>query len=237
MSTPVLTSRSGSDLARSIRSGDLRATDVLEAFLERIETHDQRVHSFLELFTDRARAEAEAVDRDRKSGKPLGPLAGVPVALKDIYVRKGHRTTCGSRILEDFVSPYTSTAVARLEQAGAVVLGRTNMDEFAMGSSTEHSALQDTHNPFDLQRIPGGSSGGSAAAVSARMAPLALGSDTGGSVRQPAALCGISGLKPTYGRISRFGLVAFASSLDHVAAFAHDVSDLALILGILAGMA
>lgn len=235
MSTPVLTSRSGSDLARSIRSGDLRATDVLEAFLERIESHDRRVHSFLELFADRARAEAEAVDRDRKSGKPLGPLAGVPVALKDIYVRKGHRTTCGSRILEDFVSPYTSTAVARLEEAGAVVLGRTNMDEFAMGSSTEHSAWGATHNPYDLERSPGGSSGGSAAAVAARFAPMALGSDTGGSVRQPAAMCGVPGLKPTYGRISRYGLVAYASSLDTVAPFARTVEDLALLLGVLAG--
>jgi len=235
VSSPV-TSCSAAWIADQIRAGELRAADVTDAFLTRIAQVDDRVGAFLEVFEDGARREAEAIDRQRRRGETLGPLCGVPVAIKDIFNRKGHLVTCASRILEGFVSPYTATAVARLEQAGAVILGRTNMDEFAMGSSTEHSAYQQTHNPFDLARIPGGSSGGSAAAVSARMVSLALGSDTGGSVRQPAALCGISGLKPTYGRISRFGLVAFASSLDHVATFAHDARDLALLLGVLAGV-
>ncbi|MHC5071038.1 MAG: Asp-tRNA(Asn)/Glu-tRNA(Gln) amidotransferase subunit GatA [Planctomycetota bacterium] len=236
MSTTAITSCTATRLASDIRAGELRAGDVTDAFLARIATIDDRVGAFLEVFEDSARKEAEAVDAARKRGDALGPLCGVPVAIKDAFARRGNVMTCASRILQGFVSPYTATAVARLEAAGAVILGRTNMDEFAMGSSTEHSAVKKTHNPFDLARIPGGSSGGSAAAVSARMAPLALGSDTGGSVRQPAALCGISGLKPTYGRISRFGLVAYASSLDHVATFAHDISDLASVLAVLAGM-
>lgn len=235
MSTP-LTSRSATWIRDRVHSGEARAADVTDAFLDRIAHVDPRVGAFLEVFEPSARQEAEAIDTQRRQGHTLPPLAGVPVAIKDIFHRKGHVVSCASKILQGFVSPYTATAVQRLEGAGAVLLGRTNMDEFAMGSSTEHSAYQQTHNPFDLKRIPGGSSGGSAAAVSARMAPLALGSDTGGSVRQPAALCGISGLKPTYGRISRFGLVAFASSLDHVATFAHDVDDLALLLRILAGV-
>ena len=230
-----VTSRTGSEIADEIRSGELRAADCLEAFLARIHRQDDRIHSFLELFEDSARREAESVDRDRKAGRPLGPLAGVPVAIKDILVRRGYRASCGSRILEGFVSPYTSTAVGNLERAGAVLLGRTNMDEFAMGSSTEHSAYGVTRNPHDLERTPGGSSGGSAAAVAARFAPMALGSDTGGSVRQPAALCGIPGLKPTYGRISRYGLVAYASSLDTVSPFARSVADLGLLLQVLAG--
>jgi aspartyl-tRNA(Asn)/glutamyl-tRNA(Gln) amidotransferase subunit A len=236
VSTAKITSASATQLQDQIRTGELRAADVTDAFLTRIAAVDHKVGAFLEVFEDTARQEAEAVDAARARGARLGPLCGVPVAVKDIFTRKGHRVSCASKILDGFVSPYTSTAVARLEAAGAVILGRTNMDEFAMGSSTEHSAFRTTHNPFDPTRIPGGSSGGSAAAVSARMAPLALGSDTGGSVRQPAALCGISGLKPTYGRISRFGLVAYASSLDHVAPFAHQVSDLALVLGVLAGV-
>ncbi len=235
MSTAI-TSCSATQLQSQVRAGELRADDVTDAFLARIAAVDERVGAFLEVFEDSARQEAEAVDAARRRGQGLGPLCGVPVAVKDIFTRKDHQVTCASKILEGFKSPYTSTAVARLEAAGAVILGRTNMDEFAMGSSTEHSAFATTRNPFDLACIPGGSSGGSAAAVSARMAPLALGSDTGGSVRQPAALCGISGLKPTYGRISRFGMVAFASSLDHVAPFAHRVQDLALILGVLAGV-
>ncbi|MEM7205399.1 MAG: Asp-tRNA(Asn)/Glu-tRNA(Gln) amidotransferase subunit GatA [Planctomycetota bacterium] len=233
--TAATTSRSATELAAAIRAGDLRAQDVTEAFLQRIAAVDDRIGAFIEVWDESARREAEAVDRARERGADLGPLAGVPIALKDNYARRGFATTCASRILEGFRSPYTATVVERLEAAGAVLLGRTNMDEFAMGSSTEHSALQQTRNPFDPTRTPGGSSGGSAAAVAARMAPLALGSDTGGSVRQPAALCGVHGLKPTWGRVSRYGLVAFASSLDCVSPFAHHAEDLGLILSVIAG--
>ncbi len=234
--TEPLTSKTAVELAAAVRDGELRAQDITDAFLARIAAVDGRVGAFVEVFEDSARAEAQSVDDARKRGDTLGPLAGVPVAIKDIFVRRGFLSTCASHILEGFRAPYTATAVARLEAAGAVVLGRTNMDEFAMGSSTEHSVYGPTRNPFDLESTPGGSSGGSAAAVAARMAPLALGSDTGGSVRQPASLCGIAGLKPTYGRISRYGMIAFASSLDHVAPFAHSVEDLQLILGVLAGV-
>ncbi len=233
---PPITSRSATELATAIRDGGLRAAEVTDAFLARIASHDTGLGSFIEVWGDAALAEAEAVDAARARGDALGPLGGVPVAIKDNYVRRGFRTGCASKILDGFVSPYTSTAVARLEAAGAILLGRTNMDEFAMGSSTEHSIHGATKNPFDPARTCGGSSGGSAAAVAARFAPLALGSDTGGSVRQPAAFCGVSGLKPTYGRISRFGLVSFASSLDTVSPFGRTVADTALALAVLAGM-
>ncbi len=230
-----LVEMSAASLAAAVRDGALSARAISDAFLDRIERVDGAIAAFVEVWAEAARARADAIDRARAAGEPLGPLAGVPVAIKDLFVRRGCATTCGSRILEGFVSPYTATAVERLEAAGAVLLGRTNMDEFAMGSSTEHSAFGATHNPFAPDCVPGGSSGGSAAAVSARMAPLALGSDTGGSVRQPAAFCGVPGLKPTYGRVPRFGMVAFASSLDHVAPFGRTVEDLALALEVLAG--
>ena len=224
-----------SRISDALAAGAVSPEALLEASLERIRAIDGRLHAFLRLTPDEAHAAARASAQRRKSGNPLGPLDGVPVAVKDIFCMEGVETTAGSRILQGYVPPYDATIVRKLKQAGAVIVGKLNMDEFAMGSSTENSAYGPTRNPWDLERTPGGSSGGSAAAVAARFVPGALGTDTGGSIRQPAALVGCVGLRPTYGRVSRFGVVAFASSLDQVGPFAQDVRGVALLLRAIAG--
>ncbi|HEY7365655.1 MAG TPA: Asp-tRNA(Asn)/Glu-tRNA(Gln) amidotransferase subunit GatA [Methylomirabilota bacterium] len=222
-------------LTEAYRGGEETPTRVVEAYLARIARLDGDLGAYLTVTGDTALAEARAAEARYRRHAARGPLDGVPVALKDVLCTVGVRTTCGSRILETFVPPYDATVVTRLRAAGAVLLGKTNMDEFAMGSSTEHSAFKPTRNPWDLARVPGGSSGGSAAAVAADLAAVALGTDTGGSIRQPAAFCGLVGFKPTYGRVSRYGLVAFASSLDQIGPLAKDVRDCALLLGVIAG--
>jgi aspartyl-tRNA(Asn)/glutamyl-tRNA(Gln) amidotransferase subunit A len=219
----------------AIAGRQITATALAGEFYARIKKEDAEIGAFLTLSEERAFAQAERIDEMVADGKPLPPLAGVPIAIKDVMVTRGVRTTAGSKILENFVPPYDCTAVARLEAAGAVVLGKLNCDEFAMGSSTENSAYHPVRNPRDKSRVPGGSSGGSAAAVAAGMAVATLGSDTGGSIRQPASFCGVVGLKPTYGRVSRYGLIAFASSLDHIGPFANTVKDVALVLRTIAG--
>jgi aspartyl-tRNA(Asn)/glutamyl-tRNA(Gln) amidotransferase subunit A len=218
-----------------VASGAVTATELAHAHYDKIAATDPQIGAYLTLCRERAEAQAAAIDEKARKGDPLPVLAGVPVGIKDALMTEGVRTTAASKILDNFIAPYTATSVARMEAAGAVVLGKLNCDEFAMGGSNENSGYWPVHNPHDLSRVPGGSSGGSAAAVAANMAVATLGSDTGGSIRQPASFCGVVGLTPTYGRVSRYGLIAFASSLDHVGPLTKNVKDAATVLNVIAG--
>src|ERR1700730_9808643 len=219
----------------ALESKNVSARELVAEFYTRIEKRNPELNAYLALSPERAFARADRVDAAVARGEALPPLAGVPIAVKDVITTRGVRTTCGSRILETYVPPYDATAVERLEKAGAIVLGKTNCDEFAMGSSTENSAYGPVRNPVAPDRVPGGSSGGSAAAVAAGLAVASLGTDTGGSIRQPGSFCGIPGMMPTYGRVSRYGLVAFASSLDKIGPFATTISDVATVLAVISG--
>ncbi|TET47063.1 Asp-tRNA(Asn)/Glu-tRNA(Gln) amidotransferase subunit GatA [Candidatus Aerophobetes bacterium] len=222
-------------LHQLIQDREISIQELTRSIFQRIEEVEDKIKAFLSLDEEGAMEEAGRLDRKLSQGERLGPLGGIPIAVKDIICLKGRRTTCGSRILEDFCPPYSATVLQRLKEADAIIVGKTNMDEFAMGSSTENSAFQVTRNPWNLASIPGGSSGGSAAAVASGETVMALGSDTGGSIRQPASFCGVVGLKPTYGRVSRYGLVAFASSLDQIGPITRDVRDCAMLLEVLSG--
>jgi aspartyl-tRNA(Asn)/glutamyl-tRNA(Gln) amidotransferase subunit A len=230
-----MSEQTAGELLPLMSRGDITAESLTQAFLDGIRQRDGQLRAFLHVNETAALEQARALDLRRKRGEALGRLAGIPVALKDLLCTKDQPATAGSKILRNFRPPYDAHVVKRLRQADAILIGKTNMDEFAMGSSTENSGYQVTRNPWDLERIPGGSSGGSAAAVAAGLVPLALCSDTGGSIRQPASLCGIVGLKPTYGRVSRFGAIAYGSSLDQIGPFGRDVHDAALLLETIAG--
>ena len=235
MASPQVKGASIADLSDGVRARKWKARELVESYLDRIQRLDGKLGCYLLVDADGARARADQVDAALAAGRDPGLLAGVPIGLKDIFVTRGLETTAGSKILRGFVPPYESTVSSRLAAAGAIALGKLNMDEFAMGSSNENSAFKPVHNPWDLERVPGGSSGGSAASVAASLCAGSLGTDTGGSIRQPASLCGVAGMKPTYGRVSRYGVIAFASSLDHPGPFGRTVEDVATLLEIIAG--
>ncbi len=230
-----LINRPAADLLRDLDTRKVSSVELVNAYAEQICARDGEIKAFLHLDIDAALAQAREIDARRAAGKPVGKLGGLPIAIKDVLCTKGIKTTCASKILQYFVPPYDATVVEKLKAADAVILGKTNMDEFAMGGSTENSAYFKTTNPWDTSRVPGGSSGGAAACLAAGMAPLSIGTDTGGSIRQPAAFCGVTGLKPTYGRVSRYGLVAFASSLDQIGPMGHTAEDCAILLEAIAG--